>query len=105
MAPLQLIFNHCMNSTKFVSFTSKIISGNTLINSGLTNPVGGLSLAQFRHNSCATNCLQARRLCWRWFKPDLHQYGSRVPCPCGLTVVYEISLPLARRGIACTEVN
>ena len=41
------------------------------------------------------------------FDPELRQYASRVPSPCGLTVVYKISPPLnlAGRDIACTKWN
>ena len=42
-----------------------------------------------RHSSCTT--LQAGRLCCCGFKPDLRQYASRMSCPCGLTVVCEMS--------------
>ena len=36
-------------------------------------------------------CLQAGRLYAGGFDPELRQYVSRVPSPCGLTVVYLIS--------------
>ena len=41
----------------------------------------------------------------RGFDPELRQYASRVPSPCGLTMVYRISPPLnlASRDISCTE--
>ena len=41
------------------------------------------------------------------FNPGLQQYGSRVPCPCTLMMVYEFALPLnlASREIVCTEWN
>ena len=41
------------------------------------------------------------------FDPELRQYASRVPCPCGLTVVHKISPPLnlASRDITCAEWN
>ena len=39
------------------------------------------------------------------FYPEFRQYASRVSGPCGLTVVYKMSLPfnLTSLDIACTE--
>ena len=39
-------------------------------------------------------CIQAGRLCTRGLDPELRQYASSVPCPCGLTMVYKIVHPL-----------
>ena len=57
--------------------------------------------------SCTTNVYKLDASCWHGFNPYLCQYVSRVSCPCGLTVVYEISpsLNLASRDITCTEWN
>ena len=58
-----------------------------------------------QHSSCTTNkCLH---MLLYGFNPDFRQYASRVPCPCRLTVVYEISPPLnlACQDIVCTLWN
>ena len=61
-----------------------------------------------RYSSCTTNVYKLDVYAGaRGFDPELRQYASRVPSPCGLTVVYKISpsLNLASRDIACTEWN
>ena len=54
-----------------------------------------------QHSSCTNKCLQVGTL----LTPELRQYASRVPYPCGLMVVYEISPPLnlASQDISYTE--
>ena len=61
-----------------------------------------------RYSGCTTNIYKLDAYAGaRGFDPELRQYASRVPSPCGLTVVYKISPPLnlASRDIACTEWN
>ena len=48
-----------------------------------------------RYSGCTTNIYQLDAYAGAHrFNPELRQYASRVPTPCGLTVVYKISPPL-----------
>ena len=61
-----------------------------------------------RYSSCTTNVYKLDPYTGApGFDPELRQYSSRVPSPCGLTVVSNIFPPLnlASRDIACTKKN
>ena len=58
-----------------------------------------------RHSSCTTNVYKLDAYDEaRWLNSEFRQCASMVPCPCGLTMVNNISPPLnlASRDFACT---
>ena len=104
-SPLQtaLVWSKTMNRRFHWSYlVLKGLSWPLKIKSFLEN-VGLKSLVILYIDTAATELLGCslvwfypwlNRLCWGQFKHDLRLYASRVPCPCGLIVVYKISPPL-----------